>query len=433
LSNQSKIIDNQSKIVNGWCFYDWANSVYQLVITATIFPIYYNQVTQQGDNDIVSFFGTEFINTELYAYSISFAFLVVAVISPLLSSMADYTGNKRGFMQFFAYLGAISCMVLFLFDGSNIELGIIAFVMATIGYSGSIVFYNSFLPEIATPEEQDNLSARGYAYGYVGSLILLCFNLSMIMMPEVYGITDSRLPARIAFLTVGLWWIGFSQITFRVLPKNVFNRTGEGNVLLKGYRELGMVLNQLKELKTLKLFLISFFMYSAGVQTVIYMATNFGTKELHIPQEILIFTILIIQIVGVAGAYLFSYLSKLKGNINALAICICIYIGICGSVYFVYEQTGFIIAAAFVGLVMGGVQSLSRSTYSKMLPETQDHASYFSFFDVMEKLAIVIGTASYGYMEAVTGSMRNSIVLLILFFVMGLILLLRIKRSPNAV
>ncbi|MFH1319112.1 MAG: MFS transporter [Bacteroidota bacterium] len=423
------MINLKSKIVNAWAFYDWANSVYSLVITSTIFPIYYIQVTRTGNSDIVSFFGINFVNTELYAYAVSVSFLLVAVISPLLSSIADYTGSKKGFMQFFTYLGAFSCIALFWFAGTNIEFGIIAFILASMGYSGSIVFYNAFLPEIAEPKDHDRISAKGYAYGYIGSIILLIFNLLMIKNPVWFCITDPELPSKISFLSVGIWWIGFSQITFSKLPGNIYNRKPEGNYLFNGYKKLGFVWKQLKELKSLKIFLFAFFFYIAGLQTVMYMAANFGKKELELDTDLLIITIMIIQIVGVIGAYLFSYLSKLTGNINALIISICIWVGICIGVYFVYGSTGFIIVAAFAGLVMGGMQALSRSTYSKMLPQTQDHASYFSFYDVMAKLATVLGTACYGYIEAFTGSMRNSVLILITFFLMGFILLICIRNQ----
>lgn len=422
---------NDKKIINAWCFYDWANSVYSLVITATIFPIYYNQVTQSGESDLVLFFGVEVINTELYAYAISFSFLFIAAISPLLSSIADYTGNKKKFMQFFAYLGALSCIALAWFDGTNIEFGVIAFVLAGIGFSGSIVFYNAYLPEIAEPEYHDKISAKGYAYGYAGSIILLVFNLSMVLKPEWYGLVDEQLPAKISFLSVGIWWIGFSQITFKTLPDNVYNRKPTGNVLLKGYKELGLVWKQLKELKGLKTFLFAFFFYIAGLQTVLYMAASFGKKELGLDTGILIVTIMIIQIVAIAGAYLFSHLSGRVGNIKALFACCCIWIGICIYVYFVYDAPGFIVVAFLVGFVMGGMQALSRSTYSKMLPETQDHACYFSFYDVTEKLATVLGTASFGYLEAHTGSMRISIIALAVFFITGLVFLLRIPSSKT--
>ena len=411
--------------------YDWANSVYSLVITSTVFPVFYEEVT----TETVSFFGIEFINTALFSYSISLSFLLIALLSPFLSSIADYSGNKKGFMQFFCYLGAIACSALYFFNGNNIEWGIICFMLAGIGYSGSIVFYNAYLPEIAPPQEHDKISARGFSLGYIGSMILLAFNLFILMKPEAVGLPadNAKLPAQLSFLAVGAWWSGFAQITFKRLPRNFFNRKPQGRYLLNGYKELQQVLRQLQELKGTKVFLLAFFFYSMGLQTVMYLAASFGKSELELESNVLIATVMVIQLVGILGAYLFSSLSGKVGNIGSLSVAIIIWIGICVGAYFIEGVAGCIIVGAFVGLVMGGVQALSRSTYSKMLPETQDHASYFSFYDVMEKVAIVLGTFVFGLIIEVTGSMRNSILALITFFVIGLILLLCVKRFLNDV
>jgi len=342
------------RIINSWAMYDWANSVYSLVITATIFPIYFVQVTRISDNQVVSFFGIEFINTVLYAYAVAFSFLIVAFVLPLLSSIADYTGKKKKFMQFFAYLGALSCMGLFFFDGSNVEFGIITFILAGIGYAGSIVFYNAFLPEICEPKDHDRVSAKGYALGYAGSIILLLFNMVMIMKPELFGITDELLPAKISFLTVGVWWAGFAQITFRALPDNVYDRKYSGQILFNGYRALKKVFDQVMQSRRLKTFLPAFFFYTMGLLTVLYLAATYGQKGLGLGADILIPTIMIIQIVGIAGAWLFSNLSNKIGNIRALSIAILIWIGICIGAYFIKGATGFVIVAFWVGLVMGG-------------------------------------------------------------------------------
>ena len=427
----TKIISDK-KVINGWCFYDWANSVYALVMTATIFPIYFNDVTSTETSDIISVFGRNYINTEIYSYTLSAAFLIVALMSPMLSSIADYSGKKKSFMKFFCYLGALSCMSLFFFDGTNIEFGLIAFLLTTVGFSGSIVFYNSFLPEIAPPEEHDKVSARGFSFGYFGSLILLAVNLSMVMKPEMYGLADKGEAARIAFLLVGIWWIGFAQITFMRLPDNVYNRKITGNIFFKGYEEFLLVWRELKKSRLLITFLMAFFFFNAGVQTVIYMATNFGTKEIGAAPDLLIVAIMVIQVFGIVGAYGFSRLSGKFGNIKTLMVIMSIYIALCIWVYFIYGENIFVIAAGLVGFVMGGSQALSRSTYSKMLPETEDHATFFSIYDVMEKLSVVMGTLVFGLMEHWTGSMRNSIAILMVFFVIGIILLSRIKKWKYA-
>ncbi|WP_439490086.1 MFS transporter [Algoriphagus sp.] len=426
-------ITPSKKVQNAWAMYDWANSVYSLVITSTIFPVYFNSVTKGlKADDKVDFFGFEIINTVLYSYSISFSFLIIALISPLLSGIADASGKKLQFMKFFAYLGSLSCVALFFFDGNNLEWGICFSVLASIGYAGSIVFYNAYLPEITTPDKYDLLSAKGFALGYIGSVILLVVNLLMIQFPSFFMISDGGMAARFSFLITGLWWAGFSQIPFRVLPKNPFGKDIKREFLIKGYREIRKVWYEVKGHKVMNRFLASFFFYSMGVQTVMYLAATFGDKELGLPGDQLILTILIIQIVAIAGSYFFAYISKIYGNKISLVIMVLVWVGVCGGAYYVYSVYEFFALAFVVGLVMGGIQSLSRSTFSKLIPgSTTDHASYFSFYDVTEKLAIVLGTFSYGVIEQVTGSMRNSALSLGLFFLVGLGFLLLVTIPKN--
>lgn len=421
----------KKKVINAWAFYDWANSVYNLTITSTIFPIYWTAVSTTNGSTQVEFFGRYYENTALYSYALSFSFLLVALISPILSGIADYNGSKKRFMQTFCFIGSVSCSALFFFNRTNIEFGILAFMMGTIGWAGSLVFYNSYLPEIATEEEQDKVSAKGFALGYVGSSLLLILNLIIILFPASFGIPkESSLPARIAFLAVGIWWFGFAQYTFYYLPKNKASIKIKLDSIWKGYRELASVWNELKHHKRLKAFLFAFFFFTMGIQTVMYVAALFGSKELHLESGQLIATILIIQFVAIGGAYLFAFISKKLGNINALLIALCIWVCICISAYFVVNANQFYLLALSVGIVMGGSQSLSRSTYSKLLPEnTKDTTSFFSFYDTSEKIAIVLGTASYGMIEELTGSMRNSVFSLGAFFVIGLALLSRLRRN----
>ncbi|GAB2496470.1 MAG: MFS transporter [Cytophagales bacterium] len=426
-------LNNKSKVQGAWAMYDWANSVYSLVITSTIFPVYYNSVTQGVDgSDRVQFFGWEVVNTVLYSYSISFSYFVIAIFSPLLSGIADASGKKLLFMKLFAYLGSVSCVGLFFFDGSNLEFGIFCSVMASIGYAGSIVFYNAYLPEIAEESEYDFLSARGFALGYIGSVILLVLNLIMIQFPELFGLSEGSLPARLSFLITGLWWAGFSQIPFRFLPNNPYKKKIEHQLFLKGYQEIRSVWQRVKQIPVMKKYLASFFFYSMGVQTVMYLAASFGDKELGMPGDQLILTVLIIQFVAILGSYLFAWVSKKFGNKISLMIMVLIWIGICGAAYYVYSVYEFYALAFVVGMVMGGIQSLSRSTYSKLIPEeTTEHASFFSFYDVTEKIAIVLGTFTYGAIEQLTGSMRNSAASLGVFFLVGLgfLLLVTIPKT----
>ena len=427
------MIKGNKKIINAWTFYDWANSVYPLVITTAIFPMFYEAVTSETNaegktiNDMVLFFGYSFKNTELYSYVASLSFLTVSIISPILSGIADYADNKKRFLQFFCYLGATSCACLYFFDTAHLEWSMLPVFLASVGFWGSLVFYNAYLPEIADPVMHDQISAKGYSLGYIGSSILLIINLVMIMVFDIHP--------KYAFLTVAAWWVVFSQYTFRRLPNRVYLKEERENDWMKGWKELKKVWGQLSDQKTLKRYLLAFFIYSMGVQTVMLMATLFGAKEINWADDGaktgLIVSVLIIQFIAIAGAYFFSWLSKKRGNLQALAISIFIWILICITAYFIHEPVEFYALAGIVGLVMGGIQSLSRSTYSKILPETTDHASFFSFYDVLEKLGIVIGTFAYGLIEGLTGSMRNSVLVLIVFFVVGFFVLLWVPKNNN--
>ncbi len=419
---------NNPRVINAWCLYDWANSVYSLVITSTIFPVYYIAVTTSGDSDLVDFFGFSLPNTVLYSYSLSFSFLVVAALQPILSGIADYSGNKKNFMVFFTWLGALACIGLFFFDGGNVEFGITCSILASIGYGGALVFYNSFLPEIATYDQYDIVSAKGFSYGYIGSVLLLIFNLVMIQKPEWFGLISGTLPAKISFLTVGVWWIGFAQITFYYLPEKTNNRKIVMQHLLNGYREIRKVWFSLANLPDLKKYLRSFFFYNTGVQTIMYLAAAFGGKELKLSGGKLIITILIIQLVAILGSFLFAKLSVRRGNRFSLSTMVIMWIFICIWAYFLQNEYQFYALAFFAGLIMGGIQALSRATYSKLMPvNTIDHASYFSFYNVTYNISTVIGTFAFGLIEQWTGSMRNSALSLGGFFVIGLILLLQVS------
>lgn len=429
------------KVINSWAMYDWANSAYNLVITSTIFPAYYDAITTAKDtagkilSHKVTFLGKEFESASLYNYAIAFAYLVIAVISPILSSIADYKGNKKSFMQFFCYLGGLACCTLYGFDSNTLSLGILCAILAAIGYCGSLVFYNSYLPEIAGEADRDRVSAKGFSFGYIGSVILQIVCFLFVMKPEWFGIKDESFAPRLSFLLVGLWWMGFAQITFRNLPKNrPALQNKNQNIFTNGFKELNKVWQQVKKLPVLKRFLLSFFFYSMGVQTVMLAATLFGSQVLRLPTAKLIECILIIQLVAIAGAYIMAKLSQRFGNFRVLIFVVLIWIAICVAAYFITTEMQFYIIAVLVGLVMGGIQSLSRSTYSKIMPETRDTASFFSFYDVTEKVAIVIGMFSFGFVQELTGNMRNSILALIVFFFIGLVFLYTtLQKQKNRV
>lgn len=413
------------KVINGWAMYDWANSVYNLVITTTFFPVYYTEMTQASPfNGNVTFLGRTYVNTALYNYALAFTYLIVAITLPVLSSIADYRGNKKRFMQIFCTLGAVSCSLLYFFTPENFAMGVVCMMLAAFGFYSSLVFYNSYLPEIAAEKDRDYVSAKGFTYGYIGSVLMQMVGFALVVFWDKIPFLHSAGEAvRWTFLLVGIWWFGFAQITFRRLPKRKPSSkiSSQTNFISGGFTALRDVFFQLIKMPVLKRFLFSFFFYNMGVQTVMLAATNFGSKELNLPSTNLILTVVIIQLVAIAGAYLMAKLSSIYGNFKTLIGVVLFWIGICIAGYYMQTAMHFYILAAAVGLVMGGIQSLSRSTYSKLMPKTHDTASFFSFYDVAEKVAIVIGLTSFGFIEELTGSMRNSVLSLMVFFSIGLI------------
>ena len=451
------------KLLNAWAFYDWANSVYTLTIASSIFPIFYSALFASQLEKSVMAFGVVFKSTALITYVTAFTFLMVAVLSPILSGIADYVGNKKNFMKFFCYVGGAGCIGLYWFsiEPHRIHLSLLFYFMGLIGYWGSLVFYNSYLPDIAYPEQQDRVSAKGFSLGYAGSVILLVFNLAMVMYPNWFGFdisvsntllehgTEAEISEalktaknkasfeamKISFITVGIWWILFSQYTFYVLPNGV-KKGGKvtKDVVFNGLRELRLVWGQLKQNLSLKRYLVAFFVFSMAVQTIMLVAVYFGEEEIAWGDSDaktfgLIVSILVIQVVAILGAILTSRASSKFGNIKTLIVINFFWMGLCFYAYFMETSIQFYIAAGFVGLVMGGVQALARSTYSKFLPETEDTTSYFSFYDVAEKIGIVIGMGIFATIDQVTGSMRNAILFLVIFFIVGIILLFRVPKS----
>jgi len=427
---------NNNKTVRAWCMYDWANSVYNLVITTTFFPIYFLGVTSASfGEDNVPFLGRSFKNSSLYDYTLAFAYLMMALLLPILSSIADSQGNKKKFLQFFCYLGGSACIGLFWFHGSNITWGIMCFTFAVIGYSGSLVFYNSYLPEIASPEDQDKVSARGFMMGYIGSVLLQTIGFGLVLYFMSKG--DKTSGPLITFLLVGIWWMGFAQITFANLPKSQ-RASGklDTNFLTAGFKELAKVWSQVRKLSVLNWYIVAYFFYSIGVMTVMLVATMFGSKLLGLPTTKLIITVVLIQLVAIVGAFSISKLSGVFGNLKVLMGIVVLWIFICLAAYGIatLRESGenvelyFYGLATAVGLVMGGIQSLSRSTYSKLMPKTKDTASFFSFYDVTEKIAIVIGMFTFGYIDEMLG-MKNSVLALIVFFVLGFLALVITRRK----
>ena len=429
------------RVIKGWIFYDWANSVYNLVISSAIFPIFYSNITKShyldsvgrkellpDENVMVEFFGNTLSNSVLFSYVLAASFLVVSILSPILSGIADVSGSKKRFMQFFCYVGGFSSISLFWFSPDHIEWGMLSIFMASIGFWNSLVFYNAFLPEIAEPKNHDNISARGFSMGYFGSMILLVGCLAIIMLVD-------KEYTKYSFILVGLWWMGFAQVTFKRLPHNLYKRDVSSGYIWKGFKELKGVFQEFRKTRRLKRFLMSFFFFNTGVQTVMLMAVVFAKKEIYWGDAGgdagLIVAILLIQILGAGGAYLMSWISSLIGNLKTLIFIVIGWIILCIWAYWIQTPTEFYFLASGVGLVMGGVQALSRSTYSKFLPTTDNHASYFSFYDVAEKVGIVLGLFFFGLMEYLTGDLRASVLSIVVFFAIGLVLLLFVPRKES--
>ncbi len=430
------------KVISAWCWYDWANSVYPLVITTAVFPLYFAWVTGLGGVDTIEIFGRAIKNSEFYSYLVSLSFLIVSMISPVLSGIADYAGRKKLFMQIFSWIGGLASISLFFFTSrENLWIGVGGSVLASVGFAGSLVFYNAFLPEIVEEDKMDGVSARGFMMGYVGSSLLLIMCFVLISAPAMFGIADLApgkpnvpLATRISFLMAGLWWLGFARIAFAGLPS--FTRTRQatsGSLLSHGYTELRGVIRQLRQpaQAKIRLFLVGFFFCALGYMTVIYLATFFGKDEIGMEDSELMITVLIIQFVAIGGSYLFAWISSKIGNIPALMGTAIVWSLVCCVTYFVTSKVGFYGVAFFVGTVMGGIQALARSTYAKLLPETDDHASYYSFYELTEKVATAMGTFSYGLIINLTGTMRNASLFLGGMFLIGVFFLFLAHRRQQ--
>ncbi|WP_396637311.1 MFS transporter [Maribacter sp. R77961] len=433
-------IKGSKKLLNAWAFYDWANSVYSLVIASAIFPIFYGALFRVAEIEKVAIFGGEIARAPLISYTTSLAFVFIAIVTPLISGVADYLGNKKVFMKFFCYLGGVSCIGLYWFSLANIYIGLLCYFFGLVGFWVSFAINNSYLPDVAFPEQQDRISAKGFSMGYIGSVILLLFNLAMVMKPDFFSIVSDESgiaevkAMKYSFVSVGIWWIIFAQYSFYHLPKGYRKEGERTNIILNGFKELKDVWRQLGEQVKLKRYLVAFFVYSMAVQTVMLIATYFGEEEIAWGTDSerttgLIVSILVIQIVAILGATVTAWASKNYGNIKTLIVVNALWVVICIYAYFVITPMDFYIAAGCVGIVMGGIQALSRSTYSKFLPETTDTTSFFSFYDVSEKIGIIIGTFLYGFVAQFTGSMRNAIIFLGLFFLVGMLLLTRVKEK----
>lgn len=423
---------NEPGLIKAWISYDWANSVHSLVIASAIFPVYFTAMTRDADGNPIRFLGI--LPETAFNYSLALAFLFVILLSPVLSSIADLIGNKRKFLRFFCYLGSFSCMGMFFFSSSSlIWLGLLLNVTASIGFWGSLVFYNAYLPEIVSEDKMDKISAQGYMYGYLGSVILLSICLAIVQFaPE----DNVAFFTRLTFLLTGIWWIGFGQIALRRLPNKRLNREIPKHIFKNSFKTLKNTFHELNKFKNIRIFLAGFFFYSLAMQTIFLMAAMFGSSEIGMEQSELIMTILLIQIEAILGAWLFSYLSGKIGNKITLLIGVFIFIITCLIAYYIQPtdpdvKMQFYIMAGMVGLVMGGIQALSRSTYAKLLPETEDTTTYFSFYDVFEKLALFFGLMIYGSLIEYSGGMKASALAMGVSFAISFCILLFYRMAKK--
>jgi len=427
---------NSPKVINAWCSYDIANSAYILSVSTVLYPIFYQQVTQKAfGSEMVTFMGLNIKNTVLYEYAIALGYFLVILMTLSLSGIADLGGYRKRFMQSFTMLGSFACMGLFFFKGENIGLGLLLPMLAVLGFAGSLVYYNSFLPIIATSDRHDRISAKGFSFGYAGSMILLIFNIFSLQKYQLFGFSDSLEAIRFSFIEVGIWWLTISQIAFYYLREERKVVHWDVTIFTRGFHEVFNVFGYIKKHKTMYRFLLSFFFFSMGVQTIIIVASLFGKAELGITDTKLIMTILIIQVVAILGAFIFGRVSTRFGNRTSLLWMLAIWVFVCFSAYNVHNEYQFYVLSALVGLVMGGIQSQARSTWSKLIPSnTTDTASYISFYDSTEKLAIVIGMLSFGIIEQITGSMRNSTLLLSLFFIVSFLIIAftKLKKEESS-
>ncbi len=425
-------MQNNSQVQKGWIIYDWANSAHATVIVSTIFPVYYENIIKNlstNTQKTIFLWGIEFSGNILFSYMVAISFLVAVFLHPFLSVLADESGRKKAFMRFFVYLGGTSTLGLFFFTKENLLFSMFLVMLSLIGFSGSLVFYNAYLPQIATPDQYDKLSAKGYMWGYIGSVLLMVQNLSMLLAPGLYGGMSEGFACRLSFGLVGFWWLIFGQYSLYLLPKDEPKKIE--NFTKQTFQKLNEIIKEISENRSMTIFLWGFFFYNMGLQTVMYIAGIFGESELHIKGGILIVTILLVQILAIVGAYFFAFFSKKYGNVAVIFWATILWIGVCLSAYFI-NQTGFFVLAIFIGLLMGGIQSLSRATFAKYLPEnTSKRNAYFGFYEITDKLGIVLGTFSYGFIAQMTGSVRNSVVALAIYFFVGAIFLFFLKTTKK--
>jgi UMF1 family MFS transporter len=405
--------------------YDWANSAFATTILAAVLPIYFVSIVPKGGVNI-TVFGLSFhtFATPLWSYGITIAMVIVAISAPILGAIADSSRSKRQFLIWFTYLGAFFTALLVTIGYGDYLRALLFFIIANIGFAAGNVFYDAFLPEIAPEGERDYVSGKGFAYGYLGGGLLLVINLLMIQHPGWFGIPDAAWGARLSFLTVGIWWGVFAIPTFLYVRDQGQGRK-HPHYIRRGFNTIATTMQKMRRFKDLLKFLVSFLIYNDGIQTVIVMAAIFGKEELGFSVFTLIGCLLMVQVIGFPSSLFMGRLAQRIGEKQTIYICLAVYCGIVIYGYFITTPMEFWVLGALVGLVQGGSQAISRSLYSSLLPLGHE-AEFFGFFAIANRFASIFGPLVFGVVANVTGSVRNSILALITFFIVGFIILMTV-------
>ncbi len=406
--------------LRAWAMYDWANSAFMVTIVTAVFPIYFSSVAAADLEPATASFR--------FAVTTTLALTFVAVLAPVLGALADFAGIKKKMLGACVGLGVVATACMFFIQQGDWVLAALLFAFANIGVTSSLVFADSLLPHIASPAELDRVSTAGYALGYLGGGLLLVVNLAWIQQPELFGLSGAALASRLSFLSVAIWWLGFSIPLFRKVPEpprtlEADEHAGE-SAIRASFVRLGETLRELRGYRQASLMLLAFLVYNDGIGTIIRMATTFGT-EIGLEQGDLITAVVLVQFVGVPFAFVFGQLAARIGAKRAIFLSLVVYTVISVLAYGMTTATGFYALALLVGMVQGGSQALSRSLFASMVPRHKS-AEFFGFFGVFEKFAGIIGPGVFAVMILLTGSSRGAILSLITFFVVGGLLLSRV-------
>ena len=405
-----------------WAFYDWANSAFATTVMAGFFPVFFKAYWSTGSSVQQSTFYLGLAN--------SIASILVAALAPILGAIADRGSMKKRFLIFFAYLGCIMTGGLWFVQAGLWPMAIIFYITATVGFSGANIFYDSLLPAVASPKRIDYTSSLGFGLGYIGGGLLFLINVVMYLKPSLFGIADDVTAIRISFLTVAVWWAVFTiPIMLFVKEPEIYEKIPASQAIREGFRQLGHTFREIRHLKVVGVFLIAYWLYIDGVDTIVRMAVDYGTS-IGFPAESLIVALLLVQFVAFPATLLYNLFGKRIGVKKALLVAIAGYSIIAVFGFFMVETWHFYALAVAIGLFQGGIQALSRSFYTRLIPEEQS-AEFFGFFNLLGKFAAVIGPVLMGTVTLITGSNRLGILSLVVLFIAGGLILLRVDEAEG--